>query len=251
MKKFVKKALVATLALACLPLIQSCKKGEGDPFLSLRSRKARLTGEWTVQTWTEESSYSNTSSSGNTSSGTDKYELEDGDASMFTSYTSSGPYGDYTSSSSGNGDGEITITFNKDGTFSRVYEMNVTYSEDGTTYATTLKVESLGTWSFLHASGKEFENRERVSLNVTEEDYSTTETSDGYSQTYSSKSEYASGSYSETWLITTLKNKEISFEADYSGSGSYANTSTGLGSGSTETGTSKTQGGIKATMTRE
>lgn len=37
-------------ALTVMPF-QSCKKGPDDPFISFRSRKARLEGEWTLQTY--------------------------------------------------------------------------------------------------------------------------------------------------------------------------------------------------------
>ena len=39
-------------AILLTGIISSCKKGEEDPFLSLRSRKARLAGEWTLKTRT-------------------------------------------------------------------------------------------------------------------------------------------------------------------------------------------------------
>jgi ribonuclease BN (tRNA processing enzyme) len=35
------------------PVFQSCKKGEGDPFFSIYSRKARLCNEWKVSKYTE------------------------------------------------------------------------------------------------------------------------------------------------------------------------------------------------------
>lgn len=41
-------AILAFCAIFALPF-QSCKKGEDDPFLSFRSRKARVVGEWTVK----------------------------------------------------------------------------------------------------------------------------------------------------------------------------------------------------------
>lgn len=34
------------MAIVGVTAVSSCKKGENDPFLSLRSRKARVTGEW-------------------------------------------------------------------------------------------------------------------------------------------------------------------------------------------------------------
>lgn len=49
--KFVKASIV--LVLASFLLAPSCRKGEDDPFLSLRSRKARLTGEWKLKSGSE------------------------------------------------------------------------------------------------------------------------------------------------------------------------------------------------------
>ena len=46
MKTFAKIALVA-LTVSSVSFV-GCKKGEGDPFLSLSTRKARLAGEWKV-----------------------------------------------------------------------------------------------------------------------------------------------------------------------------------------------------------
>ena len=44
-----KKLIVGALSIALLAGgMSSCKKGENDPFLSLKSRKGRMAGEWTV-----------------------------------------------------------------------------------------------------------------------------------------------------------------------------------------------------------
>jgi len=53
MKKLNQILVVLMLAVFALPLLNSCKKGEGDPFLSLKSRAARLKGEWTLASGTE------------------------------------------------------------------------------------------------------------------------------------------------------------------------------------------------------
>jgi hypothetical protein len=45
MRQFLSIALLVAVATG------SCKKGDEDPFISLRSRKARLTGEWQVQSF--------------------------------------------------------------------------------------------------------------------------------------------------------------------------------------------------------
>ena len=41
------------IIIIAAPVITSCKKGEEDPFLSLKSRKARLVGEWKLVSGTE------------------------------------------------------------------------------------------------------------------------------------------------------------------------------------------------------
>ncbi len=41
--------LVLLVAVFAMPTFQSCKKGENDPSISLKSRKARLVGEWTLE----------------------------------------------------------------------------------------------------------------------------------------------------------------------------------------------------------
>ena len=40
------------LILALVAAFTSCKKGENDPFLSLKSRKGRLAGDWIVKSAT-------------------------------------------------------------------------------------------------------------------------------------------------------------------------------------------------------
>jgi hypothetical protein len=43
-----KKLTLLPLLLLVVILFNGCKKGEGDPLISFRSRKARVVGEWTV-----------------------------------------------------------------------------------------------------------------------------------------------------------------------------------------------------------
>lgn len=50
MKKLKKLLFIVAIIGFILP---SCKKGENDPFLSLRSRKARITGEWNLTSGTK------------------------------------------------------------------------------------------------------------------------------------------------------------------------------------------------------
>lgn len=46
MKNRFLKVSFALVAIAGLTAITGCKKGENDPFLSLKTRKGRITGEW-------------------------------------------------------------------------------------------------------------------------------------------------------------------------------------------------------------
>lgn len=45
----IKTFFLLALSLFLILPFQSCKKGEDDPFISFRSRKARVVGEWTVK----------------------------------------------------------------------------------------------------------------------------------------------------------------------------------------------------------
>lgn len=51
MKNFTNIFAVAIIAALAMPTLNSCKKGEEDPFLSLKTRKARVAGEWTLSTY--------------------------------------------------------------------------------------------------------------------------------------------------------------------------------------------------------
>ena len=46
-----KKSLLALVAISVVAsgTLSSCKKGENDPFLSLRTRKARLVSDWKLK----------------------------------------------------------------------------------------------------------------------------------------------------------------------------------------------------------
>ena len=43
------KKIIFLNILALILIFTSCKKGENDPFITLRSREARLTGEWSIK----------------------------------------------------------------------------------------------------------------------------------------------------------------------------------------------------------
>lgn len=129
-----KKTVMYTLALmVVMSTMQSCKKGDEDPGLSLRSRKARLTGEWVV------SSY-------------ESKQYEDGVL-------------DYSQILEGANlkgiDGDL-VTFSQDFTFDKDGTYASTQIEDGIT--TTYK----GNWAFLGKSkAAELKKKEAILLDET------------------------------------------------------------------------------------
>lgn len=98
MKLILKSTLLLALSIV---IISSCKKGEEDPFLSLRTRKARISGEWTLKSGsvintynnnTETTTYTGTSQIDNngTTAYTEKWSIKrDGSFEMITTGSSS------------------------------------------------------------------------------------------------------------------------------------------------------------------
>lgn len=174
MNTFSKIALAAVTISALA--FTGCKKGEGDPFLSLSSRKARLAGEWKTtkgeggrtytfasQNFTETMTYDGTTqttittTSAGSSTNTDKYTQE--------------------------------MTFEKDGTFKIVNTDN---------NSSTAVVETMsGAWNFTGGVG-EAKNKSQVVLYVE-------------SWTSGSATETYTGSNRPTMLydLYQLKGKEI------------------------------------------
>ena len=163
------------------------KKGEDDPFLSLRTRTARLTGEWNVVTY---------ESSGSSTSATDIKKIDG------SSYTR-------TNVSNGTADTYIgaathTVTIEKDGTYEIVF--NSTITANGRTYIDNYKEKGVWYWA---EGNKELKTKSKE-LVV----FQTTEVTsfNGYDNTVS----YYEGpacplSYMQ---ITQLKNKKMVIEME-------------------------------------
>lgn len=150
--KAIAKITVAVLMLGTLAL-ESCKKGEGDPALSLRSRKARFAGEWTVSAGKGSS----------TSGGSTTSWVYDGTTET-TTYPSPLPQGTdkYT----------IAFTIEKDGTWTSVYTDTDANPDPVLTQT--------GTWNFTGGVG-EAKNKSSVimrTLTMTQGSTSVTYTGD-------------------------------------------------------------------------
>lgn len=137
--------------LVFLLIFSECKKGPDDPLISLRSRKARVVGDWKLSSGKQVSSSSNVSSGGvniHTSNETTTY-----DGSTYTTES------DMTSGSTSIHDTEtgpftLKVSFKKDGSF----EME--QMEDG-------EISSFkGTWNFLGKIG-DTKNKEQIAIHLT------------------------------------------------------------------------------------
>jgi hypothetical protein len=190
-----KKVFIILLAVVISgTLFEGClKKGEGDPFISLRSRKGRLEGEWKLKSGTVTTT---SVLSGITTVTTETY---DGTTHNSSTSVNGGPP---TTSSEGYAD---VLKITKDGTF----EQTVTQTS-GTSTTITF---SQGNWNFNGGVG-EVKNKEEVIF------YTTSVSSGGNTTSYS-------GDYvHKTYQIHTLKNKELVLKATNKSSDSNSSSET-------------------------
>lgn len=125
---------ISFLFIMAASIFQGCKKGEDDPFISLRSRDARLSGTWELskQEYSQvETNYSVSSSKITVNTAT--RNVEGGILTIANKNTSSGTILTNTSSSSSY---SLETTVNKDGTFTNIA---ITNGE---------KVEVAGSWNW-------------------------------------------------------------------------------------------------------
>jgi len=136
-----KKLFKITLLLAVAGILSQCKKGEDDPFISFRTRKARVVGEWTLTSGSSLDNYQPVSGNGNSTS-TIYTETS------FTETYTSGP-----SSNTSTGLYSLKVEFKKDGTFN--------WTEIEGNNLTTLS----GLWNFTGRVG-DYKNKEQVTLTI-------------------------------------------------------------------------------------
>jgi hypothetical protein len=186
--------LVLLVAIFAIPTFQSCKKGDNDPSISLRSRKARLVGEWKLSAGSivvnNASNIYNYTYNGST-------VVESGTANSSTSHTEA-------------------ISIKKDGTFT------ATVLDDGD------QTVIVGDWYFLGANkDASIKNKEVVDFV-----YKTwTSTPAGGTPSVVTLSGFVrddpNNGYGFTWQLDELKNKEIVVKYNSSTTFSSTNTYTG------------------------
>lgn len=179
MKKVI---LLSTVVLLLTSVFTACKKGENDPFLSLRSRKARISGEWTLNY----AEYVHVSTIANVTT-TEAISFYDQTEVTVNSTEVSGVMANHEVVSASC---TVKLTIEKDGTYTQVKTKN--------DEVTTTK----GTWIFLKKNSEnDLKNKEAILLtesSVTSAGSTTTNT----------------GIAGQVYTIDKLKNKEMVWKLD-------------------------------------
>lgn len=222
MKTFKKIMVVAIIVTFAIPVFNGCKKGDGDPWISFRSRKTRVVGQWTICQWKEEIKSTKTSSIDTTYVESSKTEINGSNVTITASEMQE-TYYDTTGYNIGqSGNATATLIFYNDGTFLMTFtykNLNASYanlnSNQRESYVYSQTRETSGTWDFLSGYEQEYKNKERIILNTLKftSNFNLT-TSYGDVETGSSTHTYLSGERSEIWHIYSLKNKEIVIDAN-------------------------------------
>lgn len=164
--------------------VYSCKKGEGDPFISFVSRKNRLAGEWKVSSLTSQYKYANR-----------VYETKfsSGAKSIVLTIKDTVPAFSMTVTSHGN----INIDFQKDGK----YSYSETFKDDST--GVVITSETSGLWYFM-GKNKEmgYKDKELLAMQVLNYHFNPNLTGD-YSSIYQGENSL------DMYQIYELKNDEI------------------------------------------
>jgi hypothetical protein len=189
-----KKRLLLMLFSLYILLINftSCKKGENDPAISLRSRKARLVGDWKLKEGIETITYSTGEVETSTYNGSVKVLVKTGEPTETTVYNAE-------------------INFRKDG----YYTMTTTDDDE-------LRVID-GNWYF-GTKNKNLDVKNKETLYLITEKY-TYSNSGGTPHVIEMTGTYAL-SFPTVWQIDRLSNKELVILTDFTYS-----TSSGIATG--------------------
>ncbi len=220
-----KKLTLLTIGvILILPLINvSCRVGEDDPFLSFRSRKARVAGTWKINDIKEYlrtdpgdgGDILLTTTTSDTKSWKQKIQIEGTDSVV--NHVGTVEYDNN------------YIKFDKYGNFEKVFNYRyideITVGDDeGTISKRHICQEKIrGTWNFLGAVEDDFQNKERIILNWEVREfkekidtmYLGQDEEEGATPVWATSSDeaetrsYKNGEYSEVFSISMLKNKEM------------------------------------------
>lgn len=211
--------LLVLLAVVILPIFTGCfGVGEDDPFISLRTRKARVIGDWEVNTY-----YKNVQQIYGIDNNTVLRVITDVQSEEWLETTT------IIGSDEDPVEVEGTVldnimTFDKNGYFTSVYEYQIVTKETDvdlitTTTTFTVKETMDGTWNFL-AGIDDYSNKERISLvllnsrivHTTVEEIQPEDPEEDPEQNTTVEAwtyNYENGEMSHLWELDMLKNKEI------------------------------------------
>jgi hypothetical protein len=182
----------AFFCLIVLTFFVSCKKGEDDPALSFRTRKARVVGDWTMKSGsTLETFYAGQSFTITTT-------CEEKSYTGTQEYFDSGYPRPFVQSFSGNY--SYNLKFGKDGSF------------ESTKVIGANKVIMKGTWNFI-GKGENSKNKERMTITITNIDNGAGYISYTYTGNNSFYNYYGSNTL-YTYKIKELRNKKMVISSD-------------------------------------
>jgi hypothetical protein len=223
-----KELILITLLITFLSVLNSCKKGEGDPRISFRSRKDRVVGNWKIVSWKENTNTSSTLISNTSESFVEteniRLEIDENKVRINTVYKSTSDNASIHVIADVTGEAIAKIDFNSDGTFKKTIEyknakQTVKFIGYANNQISTISSssETIGTWNFLGDIEKDYKNKERIILNILKDTYLFNYQSiDNFSAIYSNSETFLNGERSEILNLNTLKNKEIVLEGELS-----------------------------------
>lgn len=209
----------AFVPIFCALILSSgCKKGKDDPFISLRSRKAKVEGTWKIDKWEEDKQWEE-----NGELITQRRFIADNNIDYsyirpFETVKWNGPIDD------------ASWFITKDGSWERVFEyaeIEIDSFPGGNNTLVNIKSvirreESSGTWYFL-SKANGYKNKERISMSIKKNVIVVTNRNESYSVSSSgsignrkinessdeSVAKYQEGELTEIWELTMLKHKEM------------------------------------------
>lgn len=224
------------IVLSSIMVFDGCKRGDDDPFFSIRSRKARVTGDWTFDSFESNINqyFINSGYKANVvfklTGNNISIKVDSIQTPHDTSKTTTGVVKEATYKFDKNSKMEYRFEYELTWTKTTVDENTNVTTED--VIVTTVKTRATGSWNFLSNVEKngvhKYKNKERLSLifetyNENTTIVSTTRVTDengvqlSYNYNVTSTSDehkYANGENAQIWIIRELRNNKIVMDRD-------------------------------------
>lgn len=218
--------------MLALPIVFSgCGSGDEDPFLSFKSRKARLCGTWTVSNLESEINRkeNNVSTKTKTTVDGDSWKqvitiLNSDSTRTLSGKISKDPF---------KNEGSYVFSFDKNGNAKMVYKYEYDEDQSGedddvsVIHRTEVQEEMSGSWEFLSGIDNEYKNKERIAFIIEEQKITTklyeiisSDDDEGVTpvphplSSYTASDRYAKGELSIVYDIIELRSKEVKLHQD-------------------------------------